>query len=108
MDLTVFVYSCIKKLPPTENFGLTAQIQKSVVSIPSNIAEGFGRSHTKDFIRFLKISMGSLFELQTQMEICYRLSYIREEEYKIFNKKSTEISKMLASLISKLKLSSEY
>ncbi|MDI3521621.1 MAG: hypothetical protein PWR04_1609 [Anaerophaga sp.] len=105
MDLTVFVYSSIKKLPQVENFGLVNQIQRSVVSVPSNIAEGYGRNQTRDFIRFLQISLGSLFELQTQMEICYRLNYIDKKEYAIFHKNSVEIAKMLNSLINKLKLS---
>ncbi|WP_016777867.1 four helix bundle protein [Anaerophaga thermohalophila] len=105
MELTVFVYSSIKKLPQAETFGLVNQIQKSVVSVPSNIAEGYGRNQTRDFIRFLQISLGSLFELQTQMEICYRLDYIDKKEYAIFHKNSIEIAKMLTSLISKLKLS---
>jgi four helix bundle protein len=105
MELTVFVYSSIKKLPQAETFGLVNQIQKSVVSVPSNIAEGYGRNQTRDFIRILQISLGSLFELQTQMEICYRLDYIDKKEYAIFHKNSIEIAKMLTSLISKLKLS---
>lgn len=103
MDLTVSVYSNIKKLPQIENFGLISQIQRSVVSVPSNIAEGYGRNQTRDFIRFLQISMGSLYELQTQMEICYRLTYIEKEEYNTFDQHSVEIAKMLSSLIRKLK-----
>lgn len=93
MDLTVSVYSNIKKLPQIENFGLISQIQRSVVSVPSNIAEGYGRNQTRDFIRFLQISMGSLYELQTQMEICYRLTYIEKEEYNTFDQHSVEIAK---------------
>ncbi|WP_010663277.1 four helix bundle protein [Marinilabilia salmonicolor] len=103
MNLTVTVHSSIKKLPQIENFGLISQMQRSVVSVPSNIAEGYGRNQTRDFIRFLQISMGSLYELQTQMEICYRLAYIEKEEYDNFDLDSVEIAKMLSALIRKLK-----
>jgi four helix bundle protein len=78
-------------------------MQRSVVSVPSNIAEGYGRNQTRDFIRFLQISMGSLYELQTQMEICYRLAYIEKKEYDNFDHDSVEIAKMLSALIRKLK-----
>ncbi|RCW36097.1 four helix bundle protein [Marinilabilia salmonicolor] len=103
MNLTVAAYSSIKKLPQIENFGLISQMQRSVVSVPSNIAEGYGRNQTRDFIRFLQISMGSLYELQTQMEICYRLAYIEKKEYDNFDHDSVEIAKMLSALIRKLK-----
>ena len=103
MNLTVAAYSSIKKLPQIENFGLISQMQRSVVSVPSNIAEGYGRNQTRDFIRFLQISIGSLYELQTQMEICYRLAYIEKKEYDNFDHDSVEIAKMLSALIRKLK-----
>ncbi|PRZ02142.1 four helix bundle protein [Marinilabilia salmonicolor] len=103
MNLTVAAYSSIKKLPQIENFGLISQMQRSVVSVPSNIAEGYGRNQTRDFIRFLQISMGSLYELQTQMEICYRQAYIKKKEYDNFDHDSVEIAKMLSALIRKLK-----
>jgi four helix bundle protein len=78
-------------------------MQKSAVSIPSNIAEGFGRNHTKDFIRFLNIALGSVFELQTQNEIANRLNYTTIDEYNNINLKCEEITKMTTTLISKLK-----
>ena len=104
MELTVFVYSSIKKLPQAETFGLVNQIQKSVVSVPSNIAEGYGRNQTRDFIRFLQISLGSLFELQTQMEICYRLDYIDKKEYAIFHKKQHRNCKNAYQLNKQIKI----
>ena len=64
------IYKLTQKFPDIEKFGLTSQIRRSAVSIPSNIAEGFGRRFPKEFIRFLRISISSLFELQTQLEIC--------------------------------------
>lgn len=103
MNLTISVYSCIKKLPQAENFGLVSQMQRSAVSVPSNIAEGYGRNQTKDFTRFLQISLGSLFELQTQMEICLRLKYIETKDYQDFDQNSIEIAKMFLGLIKKLR-----
>ena len=64
------IYKLTKNIPDIEKFGLTSQIRRSAVSIPSNIEEGFGRKLSKEFILFLRISISSLFELQTQLEIC--------------------------------------
>lgn len=97
------IYELLKEMPQEETFGLTSQIKRSSISIPSNIAEGFGREHTKDFIRFLQISRGSLFELQTQLEICANLSYLKHEEWEDIFVKLMEIEKMINSLIKKLK-----
>ena len=69
MALTTKIYSSTNNFPKEEIFGLTSQIRRSSVSIPSNIAEGFGRESDKDLLRFLNISIGSLFEMQTQLEI---------------------------------------
>ena len=70
MKFVADIYKLTKKIPEIENFGLTSQLRRSAVSIPSNIAEGFGRRLIKEFIRFLRISISSLFELQSQLEIC--------------------------------------
>ncbi len=64
------IYKLTQNFPEIEKFGLTSQFRRSAVSIPSNIAEGFGRRLPKEFIRFLRISISSLFKLQTQLEIC--------------------------------------
>ena len=64
------IYKLTQNFPDIEKFGLTSQIRRSAVSIPSNIAEGFGRRFPKEFIRFLRISISSLFKLKTQLEIC--------------------------------------
>lgn len=61
------IYSASKSFPIAEQFGLTLQIRKAAISIPSNIAEGIGRNHTKDTLQFLYISRGSLFEIETQL-----------------------------------------
>jgi len=67
--------------------------------VPSNIAEGYGRNSTSDYLRFLRVSSGSLYELQTQLEIAMNLKYISQEEFAVLDSESNEISKMLFGLI---------
>ncbi|WP_248723296.1 four helix bundle protein [Seonamhaeicola sp. ML3] len=71
------IYSLIENLPETEKFGLKSQISRCVVSIPANIAEGCAKDSQKDFVRFLQISLGSAFELETHIIICSELSYFK-------------------------------
>lgn len=104
MSLVLSIYRETKTFPKEEVFGIISQIQRSAVSIPSNIAEGYGRNHLGDYIRFLQFASGSLYEFQTQLELSYKLNYIDEEKYTEINSLSIEIEKMLSSLISKLKL----
>ena len=101
MDLVVNVYKTIDSLPNIERFALSDQIRRCSVSIPSNIAEGAGRNHTKEFIQFLSISLGSLYELQTQLEIALRVGYISDIEK--LNRQTLEIEKMLNALITSMK-----
>ena len=103
MSMVLLVYGETKGFPKEETFGLTSQIQRSVVSIPSNIAEGYGRNSTGDYIRFLQIASGSLYEFQTQLEISSQLGYLSEEKYVEINSLSIEIEKMLSSLLSKVR-----
>ena len=77
MDLVELVYAESKSFPREEVYGLTSQLRKAAVSIPSNIAEGQGRRTTADFVRHLSISYGSLRELETQTLIAVRLRYLR-------------------------------
>ena len=74
------VYLLTKEFPVSENFGITNQIRRCAVSIPSNIAEGCGRSSAKDTIRFLHIARGSLYELETQLYLSLDQEYIKEDE----------------------------
>ncbi len=105
MDLVILVYEKTKQFPKEEIYNLTSQIKRSVVSVPSNIAEGYGRNSTGDYIRFLQIACGSLYELQTQLEISLRLEYLSAENYDKLTSISIEIEKMTSSLISKVKSS---
>jgi len=87
------IYKITEYFPPSEQFGLTSQMRRASVSIPSNIAEGWGRLSRKNYIQFLRISRGSLFELETQILIIKELEYINDSE--AIENLITEISKML-------------
>ena len=80
IDLVKAVYGLTSELPSSERFGLTSQLQRSAVSIPSNIAEGAGRGGGPEMIRFLKIARGSLMEVDTQLLICHELGLLSEED----------------------------
>ena len=103
MSLVTAVYRCSQNFPKNEIYGLTPQLQRCAVSIPSNIAEGYGRRSTGDYVRFLQISMGSVFELQTQLEIACNLEYLTKERFEELYQQSREVERMLSSLIAKLK-----
>lgn len=81
LSFTTDIYKATASFPPSEQFGLTSQIRRSSVSVPSNIAEGYGRRSTGDYIRFLQIAAGSLYELQTQLEIAFNLEYLSKNEF---------------------------
>ena len=102
------VYMLTEKLPSKERFGLISQINRSVVSIPSNIAEGSGRNSNKQFSYFLSISQGSAYELETQLLICKELNYFQKEEVEATTDLIHEIQKMLYTLQRKLNNSREY
>jgi len=80
MELAKELYTLTSKFPPSENFGLTNQIRRAAVSIPSNIAEGQGRSSGKEFRQFLSVGLGSLAELETQLILSKEISYLTPEE----------------------------
>ena len=85
-----------------ERFGLTSQMRRCAISIPSNIAEGWGRKRTGSYVQFLGIASGSLAELTTQLEIAFRLNYCSLERKNMLENKMNELSKMLFVLIQKL------
>lgn len=97
------VYRVTRNFPNEEMFGLTSQLRRAAVSLPSNIAEGFGRRQTGDYVRFLNITYGSLCELDTQLEISVNLNYLPNAEFEILHIQVRELERMLASLIHKLK-----
>jgi four helix bundle protein len=79
IDLAVKIYRITKKLPSEERFGLASQLTRAAVSIPSNIAEGCSRSSEKDFARFLEHSLGSAYEVETDLIIAERIGYLENE-----------------------------
>jgi len=100
IQMVVRIYEITNGFPKEEIFGLKLQIRRCAVSIPSNIAEGYGRLHTSEYIRFLQISRGSLNELITQLEIAEKLNYINDINGEL--SEFDEIGKMLNGLIIKL------
>ncbi|MEK6201960.1 MAG: four helix bundle protein [Desulfobulbaceae bacterium] len=102
MQLVTEIYKNTKSFPAGELYGLTSQLRRCAISLPSNIAEGYGRRSTRDYVRFLRIACGSLYELQTQLEIALNLAYLKLEEFERLYETTREIERMLSSLIHKL------
>jgi four helix bundle protein len=102
MQLAEDVYSFTNSFPPAEVYNLTAQIRRSAVSIPSNIAEGQGRSHDGDFSKFLLNARGSAYELETQIELAFRLKYLDAAGSARLLRATEEVSKMLNGMLRSL------
>jgi four helix bundle protein len=102
MELVKLVYQLTDKFPKEELFGLTLQVRKAVVSIPSNIAEGQGRSSTKDFLRHLSIAYGSLMETETQNLVAEMRKYITLKESSLVLEKSAEVGRLVNGLSNSL------
>jgi four helix bundle protein len=105
MGLTLIIYKLTKLFPETERYGMISQLRRASVSIPANIAEGYGRQSTKDYIRFLQIARGSLYEVQTLLQLSSGLDYIIKDAYIDIFRRSREVEAMLQSLINKLRKS---
>lgn len=103
MLLVTNIYKIANNFPKEEVFGLTAQIKRSAVSVPSNIAEGYGRSSDSELVRFLNITAGSLYELQTQLEIAKNINFMNEDLFNSIYADSREVEILLVSLINKVK-----
>ncbi|PZD76618.1 four helix bundle protein [Mesonia sp. K7] len=100
VSLVTKIYELTKDFPKEETYGLTNQIRRAAISIPSNIAEGAARQSNKDFIQFLYIALGSNTELETQLLIANNLNFINGNDYELCGKQVDEIGKMLMGLIS--------
>ena len=99
MELVKIVYRVTSKFPSNENYGLTSQIRRCAVSIPSNIAEGAARQTKKELINFLHIAQGSLSELDTQLDISTELGYLAENERTQLDDLLIRVDKMLTAFI---------
>lgn len=103
MELAKKIFVCTKSFPKEELYGMTSQMRRCAVSIPSNIAEGSQRSSDKDFANFILIARGSLAELETQSLLALEWKYMNEKDSKEILKICDELSRMLHTFHSKLK-----
>lgn len=104
-DLALLMYRVTASFPKEERFGLTQQIRRAAVSVPSNIAEGWGRGTTVDYLRFLGLARGSLYETQTQTWIASDLNYVDDSEE--IHERINEVGRLLNALIRSLKEKTE-
>jgi four helix bundle protein len=105
MGLVVTIYKATTQFPKEEIYGLTSQIKRSTVSIPSNIAEGSGHGSDKDFNRFLNIALGSSFELETQLILAKELEFLSEKDFSNISENLDEVQRMITGLQKDLKQS---
>ena len=108
IEIVCMTYKLVSVFPKDELYALSSQIKRSSVSIPSNIAEGYGRQSTQSYIQFIRIARGSLCELETQLLVAKKLDFINDE--KLFLELSTQIieeSKMINSFLNKLESSKQ-
>jgi four helix bundle protein len=102
VDLVELTYILTKGFPDAEKFGLVSQMRRAAVSIPANIAEGYGRKHRAEYVHHLSIARGSLFEWQTHLLIAHRLSFVSDEQMSALQATSDAVGKMLNRLIAAL------
>jgi len=107
MTLVIEIYRTTEKFPSKEVYGLTNQIRRAAVSVPSNIAEGAARQTRRKFINYLHIAQGSMSELDTQLELANRLGYLNDNSRNSLNEMMEQIDKMLTGLIRHLNKSKE-
>lgn len=102
-ELAIEIYKLTEIMPKEEVYGLTSQMRRAGISIPSNVAEGCSRSSNKEFVRFLEISMGSAFELETQLIISQELSYLNNKDVDDINEKINRLQMKTNSFIQSVK-----
>ena len=103
MALATDIYRVTRLLPKEELFGLTSQLRRAAVSIPSNIAEGQARNSPKEFLNFISIAKGSAAELTTQLDLCTRLGYLTNAQHAPVATLAAEVARMLNALSSRIK-----
>jgi four helix bundle protein len=108
MELVKEIYQLTNEFPKEEAYGLTNQIRRAAVSIPSNIAEGQGRDSTKEFLHHLSIAYGSLMEVETQLLIAESLNYLNGDETKLILNKTAEIGRLINGLARSLKSKTDH
>ncbi len=105
MALGIRLYEITSGFPSHESYGLTSQIRRGAVSVASNVAEGYGRGTQKDYLRFLRVARGSLFEIETQVELAHRLGYIGEEILSSINTDIVDTLRVLSGLVKQVQSS---
>lgn len=103
MELTVKIYRATRKFPHEEMYGLSSQLRRAAVSVPSNIAEGKGRSSDKELVQFLSHARGSIYELQTQLEIAESLGYLSSADQQALSDQADDVGRMLNGMIAKFR-----
>ncbi|MCF5918006.1 MULTISPECIES: four helix bundle protein [Xanthomonas] len=103
MELVEMIYRFTEVFPEQERYGLTAQLRRAAISVPSNIAEGAARRSTPDYARFLSIARGSLSELDTQVQIAVRLGYSNTEDEDIVSQQVDQVFAKLTALMNALR-----
>jgi four helix bundle protein len=103
MELTMAVYHATRKFPADEMYGLSSQLRRPAVSVPSNIAEGKGRSSDKELLQFLNHATGSIYEVQTQLEIAGSLGYLANVDRRTLGEKADDVARMLNGMIAKFR-----
>ena len=101
-ELVLGVYNCTKKFPKEELYGLVSQLQRAVVSVPANIAEGYERNHRKEYVQFLHIAKGSLGEVETYLMLGRDLEYLTDDEYGELESLRADVGRLLRGLIASL------
>jgi len=101
--LSLLVYRLTKRFPDEEKFGMVSQMRRSAVSIPANIAEGYGRGRRAEYIRYLEIGRGSLFELQTYVELAREMKWVDGEDLAAVARLAEEVDRIVSALLRSLK-----